>query len=169
MSNKEDTSQEALLRLIDQSYNEDEQSLDLEVVQDKVIERPPLVNHLAAILLAWLVGLIFAVQPLVNPIFKAHELETHPRLKVMGIEMYHEAHRIETYHVITGRYPDFLNESFDEFDISWDTSGNLEYQKLSNGYMITGKLEGVELVYRRGDNPEILLHDPIHFAGVRNE
>lgn len=168
MSRRDESSKDDLFRLIDESSIEDDAAIEPEAAKlaSPASKEPPepLINHPVAIVLAWAVGLIFAIQPLVNPILPEHDLETRPRLKVLGTEMYHEAHRIETYHRITGRFPDYLNEAFDEFEISWDTSGDLEYQKQPNGYSITGRLEGLELVYRHGDDPEVLLHDPAIYA-----
>lgn len=110
-----------------------------------------LVHHLPVLLIAWMfcfaAGAFFVLEPLP----KQHDLGIRAVQTRVSIAMYHTAHRVESYRKQTGALPAYLESE-------WQEAEEVRYETTPDGYVITGKSGEFELVYREGDDPEILLH-----------
>ena len=113
--------------------------------------KPPVFNYPGVVAASWagfvLIAVLLALFPMPGggqPASRSIEIR-------LGVAMYHMAHRIESYNQQQGSLPDYL-------EADWQESNDVEYRRTETGYVLEGQLGQYSLVYRRGDNAELLLH-----------
>lgn len=108
------------------------------------------VNYPTSIALAWLLLVIVAAFLYLNPLPAEPDAGIRSIDTRLGASLYHLAYHIESHRQETGELPEYLEPEWTDLD-------SVQYTKTEIGYLLRGQLGNLDLSYRSGDNPELLL------------
>ena len=124
-------------------------------------------NHPYSVLAAWCFCFFLSAVFYFNPLIEREDLGSRSMEAQLGVAMYHVAHRVETYRIVSGQLPDYIDDSWGDLDKFFEGSDTVEYLREGDSYTLHGQAGMLKVTFRRGDNPEDLLHDVVLFEGAR--